>query len=584
MNDIFKDVGPTYRATQHRPKVALYQGVEVHVRKLMKEHSSNAYFVTIGLGRTSTLSVHEEWVAFGPALKKAIDTISANYLIAGLVVGIEMYSKSKGRANSKALKPHAHITIITYNDFLELPIEDLEEALLLQKLDYKVQWLKSPHDITKSITYAVKSGTQDVLQQATKMYFGNSPVSLVRNVLLPHNPMEGISRVLRAHYNVNEVEAHYLMKVPSVGRFNGDVKLQMADFLRKVCLETDTTFYDGSLLRRTGESKYTWTKYAPVEDYIHILTSAIGLSETYKQNLYNSANWIINEGRGSKGKHKPIQAIFPRMRICPHLWEFKGNDVYDCEQGVLLFEPVLSPFTSCAQYHRITWEELPLPVYLAEALQILVPELKDRKKLLVTLGGLFHSLDRRKGHKAIWISGASRTFKSWFMQSFLDANFNQLTIHQVSMTESKFKYGRLRGIEEGILHVDEFRSANFPQPAELLALTDGKTIMIEEKFEAAEKVSFKGHPVITSNERIRDTRYDYIDQKALETRYNETTFVQTSIANEQRLQEIEDLLKDNPIEWVSLAIMANRAFLMSKGKEDIQVPTHWTYNEQRRTQ
>ena len=96
------------------------------------------------------------------------------------------------------------------------------------------------------------------------------------------------------------------------------------------------------------------------------------------------------------------------------------------------------------------------------------------------------------------------------------------------------------------------------------------------------KVSFKGHPVITSNERIRDTRYDYIDQKALETRYNETTFVQTSIANEQRLQQIEDLLIDNPIEWVSLAIMANRAFLMNKGKEAVQVPTHWEYNGARR--
>lgn len=576
MNNVFKNIGPTYRATPHKPKLTLSREIEVQVKELINGHSGNGYKVSIGLGRPNGLSVHEEWKAFGPIITEVISAISQNFLIAGLVVGVEMYSKGKGKANTKALKPHAHITILTYNDFLERPIVNLELVFLKQRLDFEVQWLKKSHDITKSITYAVKSGNQDILIKATNHYYGINPVTVVTNQFVQNNPVQELIKVLNRHYGINTVKAQYLMRVPSVGRFNRVVKHQMADFVRKMCLETGITFYKGWLLKRIEKSRYTWDKLAPVEASIALMTSAEGLSVTYKKNMYDSAKWILTEGNSSKSKLNPVQTIFPRMRICPHLWEFKEGNVYNCLKGKLQFEPVLDSFTSCSKYHPYEWEKLPQPTLLVEALKLIIPDEKQQALLLITLGGLFHRLENRKNHKGLWVSGASGTFKTWFIQSFLKANFNTLHVLQVSRTQTRFKYGSLIGAEEGIVFLDYFDSADFRKIAEFMALTDGQTIMIREKYKGSEEVTFKGHPVIISYEPIEKTMYNITDKAALKKRFNQTTFVQTTDLNNQRLYELEILLKEKQIEWVSLAIMANRAFLRSKGERTVQTPNHWT--------
>jgi hypothetical protein len=69
-------------------------------------------------------------------------------------------------------------------------------------------------------------------------------------------------------------------------------------------------------------------------------------------------------------------------------------------------------------------------------------------------GGLFHELDNRKAHRASWISGDSNTYKTWFVNNFLENNFNQVLINVINLTRTEFRYGRLRGATEGILLLD----------------------------------------------------------------------------------------------------------------------------------
>jgi hypothetical protein len=68
-------------------------------------------FVTVSISPSQNLSFDEEWDVFSQTLPRIINTFSRNYLLAGAVVGVEMYEKRKNKSCPRAGRPHAHMLL-----------------------------------------------------------------------------------------------------------------------------------------------------------------------------------------------------------------------------------------------------------------------------------------------------------------------------------------------------------------------------------------------------------------------------------------------------------------------------------------
>lgn len=323
-------------------------------------------------------------------------------------------------------------------------------------------------------------------------FYKTQPIALIINEQLKDNPL--LSSASSFQSNDIKYQSIFMRSekyCPSVSRFNGDQKLQISDFLNKLCVQEKIGFYKNRLMTILEPARYTWVDDGPVSQFIQQLTQPMGLAETYRQALYNHASWILTEG--SMGKHtSPIQTIFPRIQVCPHLWEFQDQGVYNFLLGT--FEESLpNPFSSCSKFHTYRFDQLPYPQKIQEFLNIILFDSQSKlEPFFIQLGSLFHPVKDRKSQNAIWLHGESGTYKTWFVKQFLEHNFNELLVTTIESGPTQFQYGRLRGVTEGILFIDEYRSYDFPQPSKLLQVIDGQKVPISEKYLKAEVSQFKG--------------------------------------------------------------------------------------------
>lgn len=72
---------------------------------------------------------------------------------------------------------------------------------------------------------------------------GIEPITVVINPGIQNNPINNFALALQTQ-NVPLTIKHYkpTEHIQSVSRFNGETKLQMADLLRKQCLQSQTAF------------------------------------------------------------------------------------------------------------------------------------------------------------------------------------------------------------------------------------------------------------------------------------------------------------------------------------------------------
>lgn len=571
----FKDI-EVYRPYPYRPQQSLHIAARVAADRLIEDHSGESYFFTIGLGKQQKLSIEEEWERFGEVLQLSISKIMETLMIAGVVIGIEMYAKHRNQPNSKALRPHAHMVIFSYNNFLNFPVSEIEQCLIEQGLDFKLEPLATSQDIARATCYTIKSAKQKILNKATQFFYKTSPVAFSMNKSIQNNPLISLKNTFANNkISFQEYPGQKHFQYPSVSRFGGDQKLQIADFLNKLCVQEKIGFYKDKLMKVIEPARYTWAEHGKVDQFIHQIASVHGLPNTYRKALYNNASWILSEGNLKKTNH-PVQIIFPRIKIVPHLWEFETHGVYNFLFGS--FEEKLpDPFTSCSKFVRTRFDDLSLPDKIFKLLQhLLGPEDEQVMPFVVQLGSLFHPVQDRKEQNAIWVHGRSGTYKTWFIQKFLENNFNQLLISTVESGATQFQYGRLRGVTEGILFIDEFRSIDFPQPAKFLQVLDGQKVLLADKYEKAEISQFEGQAVLTSNQEILTTHYPVYDQDALSTRFSETEF---TLSEDSRniVRDLASQIKEN--DWISFGIYCNTTYLQTKFGKDSAFPDSWSTEE-----
>lgn len=544
-----------YRA----PKPKTHKQIQIVFQDIAEEHYHQHYgialFATIGLNPKQPLTIIQEWNAFVNIMPKILDTIDKNYVISGLMIGIELYQKNKNRANNKSFKPHVHIVIFAVNAFMASPEYQLRTQLIQLGLDVKVDQLPEPKDVANAMRYTIKSANDLLTNKATQVFFAAPPASLLINTAVETNPLLRLETFIhQPTIPITIVKKQLYWKCPSVTRHN-QPKYSAAEYLAKICRQQRIGFYNDVLLKRIPGAHFTWQSWKPVHEFIDALAKENKMPPGYKEFFLDNAAWIIKEGATSTTK--PIHTVFPRVAMAPHLWEFQNGHVYNFNTDELQAENIAA-FMSCSKFVDLSFSDLPQPTRLINFINILTGKHSITNELLKTMGGLFHSLTTsRKVHKALWLYGQSDTYKTWLIATFLEKCFHELLIYRIPQTPTAFQFARLRNAGEGVVFIDDFRTQGFKNntPA-FLNIVDGMPTQAEEKYKPSELIKYKGHFAITSNEQISNTNFKYIDKQALKKRFEEIQFVSVKQKNPYKLN-----FHDN--EWFALAIAANKLYLQA---------------------
>lgn len=178
----------------------------------------------------------------------------------------------------------------------------------------------------------------------------------------------------------------------------------MAEFIQAICL------CEGIAVKSCGKSR--WEAITPPwKDISAFSTDVLNHATCEKeQKFVQGGAWALNEGY-EKRIGNTIN-VFPKLKLTSDLWEFDNGVLYDLSLGLILQtnQFLVSP----SKHHRVDKDQVPYPQL---ALDFISQRMRNQKqhlpRLLVTLGGLFHPVQDRKTHPALWIQGRSNSYKSW---------------------------------------------------------------------------------------------------------------------------------------------------------------------------
>lgn len=557
-----------------------------------ENHCGSFLFITISLAPTPGQSLDEEWIMFKHLITMFINQLSKRYLISGAIIGVEMFAKQEKGKKGRAGRPHAHIVLFVYNDFLSPDVYDIRAALMQsQKLDLQIVSMRLGMDTTKNkdgsrrtvqkqdvvnqIRYCLKGAAtkekKPLLQPACLHYLQKPSLAIVVNTRIENNPIKPLAEYLQSKSLPMVTEALALVNlVPTVRRYDDDdngAKLQMAEFIRAICLQEKVAFYKGILWKKPNDSFHTWVPWKNLSAFSTDVLSVAHLPTEYLQRFTRGATWALTEGY-EKRLSGPLTQVFPRLTLRSDLWEFDDGQLYDLAIGQ--FSGTTEPFLSPGMHQRVTFQEIAFPSTAIRFLREVVESQKQLQQTLLALGGLFHEVQDRKTHKALWIQGPSASYKTWFITAFLNKNFARVHVHRIpTLGVSQFRYGRLVGETEGVLFIDDFKSQAFKEIGHLLNLLDGTPFVAEEKYKAGDLVEYKGGTAITTTQTIEQTVWAKPDRKAIQNRCHIIDFGAKKAYTKKQLAKVQEDL-------VALGLLCNALFLnANKQLSQVTLPKAW---------
>lgn len=581
-------VGPNKLATAKDLQLQCENAVMRH----FKHHSGSFLFITLSLAPVPGKTLEEEWVQFKHLMPMFIQQLGQKYLLAGTVLGVEMYAKQKSRKSIRAGRPHAHMVLFVYNDFLSPDVYDIRAALMQsQMLDLQVVSMRLDIDTTKNkdgstrtvqqqdvinqIRYCLKGATtkeqKPLLQPACQHYLQRPSLTININESIEQNPLRPLAEYLQSkNYPLVAESLTFQSTVPVVRRYDDDdngAKMQMAEFIRAICIQEGVAFYKQKLWKKGSHSYHTWVPWKHLSAFSTDVLSVAHLPTEYLQKFRKGAAWALTEGY-EKRLDGPLVQVFPRLTLRSDLWEFDDGQLYDLAIGA--FSGTTEAFLSTGMHHKIRFEEMGFPSTAIRFLKNLVENQKQLHQTLLALGGLFHEVQDRKTHKALWIQGPSASYKTWFINAFLNKNFASVHIHRIpTLGISQFRYGRLIGETDGVLFIDDFKSEAFKEVGPLLNLLDGSPFVAEEKYKAGDLVEYKGGAAITTTQTMEQTIWQKVDREAIQNRCHLISFGTKKAYTDQHLKRVKQDL-------VALGLLCNALFLKEiKGLSDAVVPQAW---------
>lgn len=551
-------------------------------KEVYNDHCGFVLELTVSRLNLRDISIEESWRDVSNLLREVLLAIKESHLVCGLLIGVEMYGKYRGRPNSRAFKPHMHLAVFCYNDFLNLPLHNLERRLRGLELDYRVRELKNGLDGARWLGYCIKSRNDALLQRITKEVLGGPSVSLfnVKELVIPS--MENLGESIGVNVNW---EAFNSGKGIISCRREEDSGLQAGSYVKAQCLHSGIGAFKNVLCKRKKNALFTWSQHSSVPDFVTRLTE-MEAGASFLYHLKNAG--AFRADLGLLGNERALK-VYPEIVYKTYCWEFKGGMVYQGQEGRLIEGSLLMDrFISCGKSYDFYFDELPKPIKLLNLLGQ-VCETGEMKNFLLRLAGLWHELGwyglKRKDLRALLIYGEPNSLKTTLIYKILSTSLEGVLIHAVgqygeSSGSGRFSFSLLKDVSVGVIFVDDLKSSSgiLKYPGRLTNLLDGKTT-VERKYEAPALQEYKGGAVFTSNYNTLDLlssdKYAVEDYNSLKERISEVRFVRPKDA--QKLSKEIESLSDKEVG--GFVVFCNTLFLKVGFGIEGRVPLNWKLSE-----
>lgn len=551
-------------------------------KEVYNDHCGFVLALTVSRLNLRDMSVEESWGDVSNLLREVLLAIKESHLVCGLLVGVEMYGKYRGRPNSRALKPHMHLAVFCYNDFLNLPLHRLEGRLRGLELDYRVTKLKSGRDSARWLGYCIKSRNDALLQRITKEVLGGPSVSLfnVKEMSIPS--MVNLGEAI----GVNVIaEALNSGKGIISCRRELDSGLQAGSYVKAQCLHSGIGIFKKVLCIRKKNALFTWSQHSSVPDFVTQLTE-MQAEASFLYHLKNAG--ALRGDQGLLGTDTALK-VYPEIVYKTYCWEFKGGMVYQGQEGRLIEGSLLMDrFISCGKYYDFDFDELPKPIKLLNVLAQ-VCETSEMRKFLLRFAGLWHELGvygfKRKDLRALLIYGEPNSLKTTLVYKILCMSLEDVLIHEVGQYgegsgSGRFSFSLLKDVSVGVVFVDDIKSSSgiLKYPGRLTNFLDGK-MTVERKYEAPALQDYKGGAVFTSNYNTQELlvgndKYAVEDYNSLKERISEVHFVKPVDA--QKLSKEIESLSDKEVG--GFVVFCNTLFLKVRFDIEGRTPLSWELN------
>lgn len=538
--------------------------------EIYAKHCGYAIGLTVSRLDLADKSLQDCWLDVPNLLQDTLNVVKETCLVSGILGGIEMYQKNKrSSAHGRAFKPHMHLTIFCYNDFLRLPLYLLEVNLRKLKLDYRIERLKSGVDVARWMSYCIKGRNDALLQRITQEALGGGSVFLFYNKALDTQSLEaliesaGIKNVIVDNYPVDIISC----------RRQRDGGLQAGVFIRAQCLHSGIGLFKGMLCKRQGGAQFTWSEYSSIPEFVNKL-SLLEAQAGFLANL--QAAGAFNKASGLVSKDSALK-VYPRLSFKSHYWEFLNGEVYDGQTGRLLngFKE-LDLFISCGKFHKGVFDELPKPINVLRILNEVCAK-EDQIQFVYGMATLWHELDwqnlGRKDMPGLYVYGSPNSFKSLFIKTLLKHTFEGILIHSVAQfgegDSNRFALSLLKGVSVGVIFGDDIKHSSglLKYAGRFINLLDGESVGYEEKYKDPCTLEYRGGLALTGNSLLSELFPG--DSEAISNRLMSIRFAGGT-------KDLKDaILNLDPLEIAGFVLLCNTLFLKDRLNINGRLPKSW---------
>lgn len=530
----------------------------------------------------NSLSVEKAWLC----LENRICSLRSSLCflpVYSALIGIEVHKKSANPkvkaspvnlANRKTLKgkPHLHICLTLYNDFLCPDVIALRAMLRCEKLeDIEIQALlpddasKHRFNVKKAFLYCAKELADPLTQSLLSKYtpFQSSCILLAGHKKSVSQCEELVSVFTEVGLNLalETLNSSNKVELPFVKSTDSEC-LKVSNFVKGFLESRNWAIWEDKLhvCQRIPGSIGTWEQGPALSELYSLMLREFPIKA--QELLINSRSFNMFLKDYSKLNLKWL----PQVNVDSRLIELKDG-VYNFKLGEM-FNHGDWGLTSCASYwlnnsfNDLVWPKVSLSL-IDNITHSALDETSKSNEFVLKFAEMFH--DKEQNDKVIYLHGLPGSGKSALMEAVLRQVFKD-KVGIIGNYKNQFQFALIKNKDIVILNEFNPSKVNYE---DLLLLTEGNQLVLSRKYELDTVVNKpsdrKKHIVALGN---LDPSFPPALARRMEPFYLEKFNFGKTRAEEQAFQN--SLLA----EAVSFCVFCNVVYLRSKGLNP-SIPISW---------
>lgn len=262
---------------------------------MSEEHNCTPYYFTLTWPAFAGC-LEDEWSKVADEFSKIKIELSKRCLIGGGIISLEAHKnttlKSKRGKNTKAGRPHVHMLLWLYHDFLNPSEVFITCAFEDAGMHCTLKRLRSYNDTSKVLTYVVK----DCLDEDLQNYVG-STTSWSKSVNLWYNNSD-CSSVLKRLESIMGRDKLYITEEMCSGfptaRRTDDITLILTEIFVRLFKRQGLGVRESMVYRRRAGTRFAWEQWQKLDTWVGGYFD-MRLPIDYVSKLRQSITWIQTE-------------------------------------------------------------------------------------------------------------------------------------------------------------------------------------------------------------------------------------------------------------------------------------------------